>query len=70
MDNGLTAPKWALINWPKIPQMPQNLSAQIVCSSPKTRDFDEKRFYWASIVLGQKRKIVAAVAGRAQLALK
>ena len=28
MDKGLTVPKWVLINRPKIPQMPQNLSAQ------------------------------------------
>ena len=29
MDKGLTVPKWVLINLPKIPQMPQNLSAHI-----------------------------------------
>ena len=28
MDKELTVPKWMLINWPKIPQMPQNVSAQ------------------------------------------
>ena len=28
----------------------QNLSAQIVCQSPKVWDFDEKRFHWASVV--------------------
>ena len=28
MDKGLNVPKWVLMNWPKIPQMPQNLSAQ------------------------------------------
>jgi hypothetical protein len=32
MDKGLTVPKWVLINWPKIPQMPKTylpkLSAQ------------------------------------------
>ena len=32
MDKGLTVPKWMLINWPKIPQMPKinlpKLSAQ------------------------------------------
>ena len=28
MDKVLTVPKWVLINWPKIPQMPPNLSAQ------------------------------------------
>ena len=28
MDKGLTVPKWVLIDWPKVPQMPQNLSAQ------------------------------------------
>ena len=35
MDKGLTVPKWVLINWPKIPQRPQKLSAQSVCPSPK-----------------------------------
>ena len=28
MDKGHKVPKWVLINRPKIPQMPQNLSAQ------------------------------------------
>ena len=47
MDKRLTVPKWVLINRPKIPQ---NLSAQIVCPSPKVWDFDEKRLHWASVV--------------------
>ena len=50
MDKGLTVPKWVLIVQPKIPQMPQNLSAQIVCQSPNVWDFDEKRLHWASVV--------------------
>ena len=50
MDKGLPVPKWVLINRPKIPQMPQNLSAQIVCPSPKVCNFDEKRLHWASVV--------------------
>jgi hypothetical protein len=28
LDKGLTLPKWVLIIWPKISQMPQSLSAQ------------------------------------------
>ena len=43
MVKGLTVPKWVLINWPKISQMAQNLSAQIVCPSPKVWDFDKKK---------------------------
>ena len=43
MHKGLTVPKWVLINRPKIPQMPPNLSAQIVCLSPKVWDIDEKK---------------------------
>ena len=39
MDKGLTMPKWVLIDWPKIPQMPQNLP---VCPSPLVLDFSEK----------------------------
>ena len=54
MDKALIVPKWVLINQPKIPQVPQKLSAQIVCSSPKVWDFDEKRRHWASLVRGQK----------------
>ena len=44
MDKGLTVPKWVLIDWSKIPQMPQNISAQIVCpTSPEVWDFDKKK---------------------------
>ena len=50
MDKGCTVPKWVLIVWPKIPQMPQNLFAQFVCPSPKVLDFIEKRLHWASVV--------------------
>ena len=39
-----------LIVWPKIPQMPQNLSAQFVCPSPKVLYFNEKRLHWATVV--------------------
>ena len=52
MDKGLKVPKWVLINRPKIPQMPQYLSAQSVCPSPKAWDF-KKGLPWASIVRGQ-----------------
>ena len=50
MDKGLTVPKWVLINQLKMPQMPQNLSARIVCQSSKVWDFDEKRLHWVSAV--------------------
>jgi hypothetical protein len=50
VDKGLTVPKWVLMKRPKIPQMPQNLSAQIVCTSPKVCGFDEYMLYWASVV--------------------
>ena len=55
MDNSLTVPKWVLRNWPKIPKMPQNLSAQFLCSSPKVGDFDEKRLHWAFAVRLQNK---------------
>ena len=32
--------------------MPQNLSVQFVCSSPKFLDFNEKRLHWASVIRG------------------
>ena len=51
MDKGLTVQKWVLINQPKVPQMPQNLFAQIVCPSAKVWYFDGKRLHWASVVV-------------------
>jgi hypothetical protein len=42
-DKGLTVSKWVLINWTKMPQMPQYLSAQIVCRSLNILDFNEKK---------------------------
>jgi hypothetical protein len=54
MDKGLTVPKWVLIVWPKIPQMPQSLSAQFVCPSPKVLDFNEKRLHWVSVDRGHE----------------
>ena len=53
MDKRLKVRKWVLIDQPKIPQMPQNLSAQIFCPSPKVWDFDEKILHQASVVRGQ-----------------
>ena len=50
MDKGLTVPKWVLINWPKLPQMPQKFCAQFVCPCPKVWDFNEKRLHRASVV--------------------
>jgi hypothetical protein len=46
-------------NWLKIPQRPQNLSAQFVCPSPKVWDFNEKRLHWATVVRenNQQQKI-------------
>ena len=50
MEKGLTVPK---LFWTKIPQIPQNLSAQFVYPSPKVLDFNEKRFYLVSVVRAQ-----------------
>ena len=50
MDKWLTVPKLVLIVWPKISQMPQNLSAQFFCPSPKFLDFNEKRLHRTSVV--------------------
>ena len=50
MNKGLTVPKWVLTVRPKISQMPQNLSSQFVCPSPKVLDFNEKRLHCASVV--------------------
>ena len=58
MDKELTVPKWVLIVQPKIPHMPQNLSAQFVYPRPKVLDFNEKRLHWVSIVCGLKDAIL------------
>ena len=52
MDKGLIVSKWVLVAWLKISQMPRNLSAQFVFSTPKVLDFNEKSLHWASVVLG------------------
>ena len=48
MDKGLSVPKWVL----KLPQMPQNSSAQTVCPRAKVLDFNKKRLHWGSVVRG------------------
>ena len=50
MDKELTVPKWVLIIWPKIPQMPQKFSAQKV-------EIFEKSSLWMSVVRGNDHKI-------------
>ena len=59
MDKGFTVQKWVLVVWPKIPQQPQNLSAQFVSPSPKVLDFNGKRLHWASVVREQSSIIRA-----------
>ena len=50
INKALSVPKWVLIDRPKIPQLPQNLSAQFVYPSLKFLDFNEKILHWASVV--------------------
>ena len=54
MDKEHTVPKWGLIVWPKIPKMPQSLSAQFVCPSPKVLNIIGKRLHRVSIARGLK----------------
>ena len=56
---GTHSAKVVLIVWPKIPQLPQNLSVQFVCSSPKLWDIIEKRFYQVSVVCEKQHGISA-----------
>ena len=53
MDRGLTVPKLGADSLAENTQMPQNLSAQFVCQSPKVLDFNGKRLHWASVVRAQ-----------------
>ena len=39
MDKELNVPKWVLIVWPNMSQMPQNLSDQFVCPDQKVLNF-------------------------------
>ena len=52
IDKELTVQNWVLINRPKIPQMPQNLSSQILCPSLKVWGFDKTRLHWGTVVRG------------------
>ena len=61
MIKGLTLSKWVLIVCPKIPQMPQNLSAKFVCQSPKVLDLNKKRLHWASLVRVKNVSVMAFV---------
>ena len=49
MDKELTVPKWVLIIWPKISQMPQKISAQNVPQAQKFKIL-EKSSLWVSVV--------------------
>ena len=50
MDKGLTVPKLGADSLAENTQIPENLSAQFVCPSPKVLDFNEKRLHLASVV--------------------
>ena len=49
MDKELAVPKWVLIVWPKIPQMPQKITAQ----AQKFEIFEKA--LWVSVVRAFKR---------------
>ena len=65
MDKELTVPKWVLIVWPKISQMPQNISAQMSAQAQKFKIF-EKSSLWVSIVRGMPQNISAQMSAQAQ----
>ena len=46
---GLTVPKWVLMNWPILQMTTIYLSS---LSSPKVREFDETRLHWGSVIRG------------------
>ena len=50
MDKGLTVPKWVLIVWLKILQMPKNLFPNLSAQAQKFWISMKKRLYWASVV--------------------
>ena len=52
MDKGLTVPKWVLIAWPKIPQMPQKISSQYVCPTKKVWNL-KKSSLWVFVAFSE-----------------
>ena len=42
MDKELTVPKWVLIVWPKIPQMPQKISPKMSAQVQKFKIFEKR----------------------------
>ena len=51
MAKELKVPKWVLIVRPKIPQMPQKISAENVFPSPKKIEkIEKKSSLWVSVV--------------------
>ena len=57
-DSRLTVSKWTLIVQWRIPQIPKNLSAQIVYPSRNVPDFNEKRPHRVSVVRGHTTKVI------------
>ena len=55
MDKGLTLPKWVLIVWPKIHQMPKIYLPKLFAQAPNLVTLMKKRLHWVSIVRVQER---------------
>ena len=55
MNKGLTSQyqNWVLVVRLKIPQTPQNVSAQFFCPITKVLDFNEKRLHWTAVVCAE-----------------
>ena len=51
MDKGLTAPKWVLINWLKITQMPQKFWPNLFSQAQKFGIFSKKGSLWVSVAV-------------------
>ena len=58
MDKRLTVPKWLLINWPKIPQIPQNLLPKINEGAGRVWEITPNQYTHGEggILLGRSKK--------------
>ena len=55
-NKGLTVRKWVMINRTKVPRMPQNISVQIFCPSPKSLVF-----WWKKASLGVRSSFLHSI---------
>ena len=57
MEKGHTVPKWVLISWPKIPQMPKIYLSNLFAQAQKFGISMKKKLFWAFVVRGSPQDL-------------